>query len=132
VAGWNARRFFDLVAGLGPLRVISVCGPSVFEALCALDGFEIAGAHLNAISPQYHWHLDLRRFRWLRSCDEIYGRSGRQVLYFELCEEPGAKPFLLVYLYRAADEPFGTEREGRFFDAHAELAEGVALQPEGA
>jgi hypothetical protein len=132
MAAWNARRFFDLVAQLGPLRVISICGPSVFESLCSLGAFEISGAHLNAISRQFHWHVDLRRFRWLRSCDEIHGRSGRRVLFFELCEERGAKPFLLVYLYREPDEPFDAERERRFVEAHAELAKGVALELEGA
>jgi len=125
---WTHRRFFDLLRELGTLRVISVSGPSVFEALCELGPYGVADGYMNAITPAYHWHLELARFRALRSRDTIHERSGRRVLFFELAEAREAEPFLRIYLYRGPREEFGPEREKRFAEAHADLAEGVLLE----
>lgn len=129
---WTARRFFDLLGELGPLRVISVCGPSVFEALCDFGAYGVADGHMNAMRPDYHWHVDLERFRSLRSREAVHERSGRRVLFFELAEGEGEEPFVRVYLYRRKGEDFGEEREARFRAAHAELAGGRTLAPEAA
>jgi len=128
---WTHRRFFDLLRELGPLRVISVSGPSVFEALCEFGPYGVADGYMNAITPAYHWHLELARFRVLRTRDEVHQRSGRRVLFFELAEAPEAQPFLRIYLYRGPREEFGPEREKRFAEAHAHLAEGVHLAEVG-
>jgi hypothetical protein len=124
---WTHRRFFDLLTGLGRLRVISISGPSVFEALCDLPAYQIAGGHLNAITPAYHWHLGLAAFRYLRSRDEVHARSGRRVLFFELREREGEAPFLRIYVHREKDREFEPAREKRFLEAHADLAEGIQL-----
>ena len=125
---WTARRFFEALTLLGPLRVISQSGPSTFEALCELTRFKIADGYLNAITPDYHWHLRLDGFGHLRSRDEIHGRSGRRVLFFELRENPEAAPFLLIYLYRGPGEEFSMEHERLFALLHEDLAGGVALE----
>ena len=52
--GWSHRRLFELLRSLSPLRVISISGPSVFEAICDFGPFGIAGGHLNAITDAYH------------------------------------------------------------------------------
>jgi hypothetical protein len=124
---WSARRFFELLRTLGPLRVISQCGPSTFEAICELRAFGVAQGHMNAISDTYHWHVHLASLRYLRSYDQTYPRSGRRVLFFELREAPAAEPFLRIFLYRGKDEEFGDERERRFAAAHAQLSEGCEL-----
>jgi len=126
---WTHRRFFDLLTGLGRLRVISVSGPSVFEALCELGAYGIAGGHMNAITDAYHWHLGLARFRHLRSRDDVHARSGRRVLFFELREAAGEAPFLRIYVHREQGAGFEPEREKRFLEAHAELAGGAPLAP---
>jgi hypothetical protein len=124
---WDAARFFDLLRSLGRLRVISQTGPSTFEALCAVDSFEIARGFVNAITPSYHWHLAAKRFRHLRSHDEIHARSGRRVLYFALREEPDSHPFLRIYVHREPGAEFEPEREALFAAAHEDLADGVDL-----
>ena len=128
--GWTAERFFHLLSKLGALRVISVCGPSVFEAICEFGDFEIRGGMLNAITPVYHWHFQLSRFRHLHSHDTVHKRSGRRVLFFELREQNESSPFLLVYLYRPTDAEFEPDQEKYFAEAHAELGSGVALEKE--
>jgi len=128
---WTAARFFELLGELGRVRVISVCGPSVFESLCEVGDFEVAGGHLNAITDAYHWHLGLARFRHLRSRDTVHARSGRRVLFFELGEDAGADPFLRIYLHRAKGEEFASDRVSRFAAAHAELADGCPIATGG-
>jgi hypothetical protein len=124
---WTPRRLFTALRELGRLRIISRSGPSTFEALCELGPFGIADGFLNAITPAYHWHLELARLRHVESLDETYPRSGRRVLGFALREVAGAEPFLSIFLYRAPEESFGAEREQRFARMHAELSGGVAL-----
>jgi hypothetical protein len=129
---WTHRRFFELLAALGPLRVISISGPSVFEALCRFGRHGFAEGHMNAITPEYHWHVDLARFRFARSRDDVHARSGRRVLFLELAEAPDARPFLSVYMHRAKDAEFEHVCEKAFLDAHAELAAGCEIAGEGA
>lgn len=129
-ASWTARRFFALLGSLGRLRVISQSGPSTFEALCTVGPFEIARGFVNAITPDYHWHLALERFRQLRSHDEVHARSGRRVLFFTLAEGAAEAPFLRIYLHREKGAEFDAAREARFREAHAALCEGVAIEPE--
>ena len=71
--------------------------------------------------------MGLDGFRRLVSRDEVYGRSGRRVLFFELRESEEAEPFLRIFLYRKAGEEFGEERERLFGELHDELAVGVAV-----
>jgi len=127
-ATWPHRRFFELLGHLGRLRVISQAGASTFEAICGFGAFGIAQGHMNAITPEYHWHLALERFRHLRSFDAIYPRSGRRVLYFELRERPETEPFLHVFLHREPGAEFEAEREAVFLAAHRELEAGVELR----
>ena len=126
---WNATRFFDLLQDLGPLRVISVCGPSVFEAICEAGDYEVQGGSINMITPVYHWHFAYGRFAYLRSHDTIHKRSGRQVFFFELREEGEESPFLRIYLYRPPGEQFSAVAVDHFQRAHAELGDGVSLSP---
>jgi len=49
--GWPARRVFEELRELGALRVISVSGPSIFEAICSLGAFGVADGWLNAMTP---------------------------------------------------------------------------------
>jgi hypothetical protein len=124
---WSHERFFALLEQLGRLRVISQCGASTFEALCTFGPWSLERGYMNAITPAYHWHLALARFRHLRSCDQVHGRSGRRVLFFELREQADAEPFLRIYVYRDPSAEFEPERERRFAAAHASLADGAAL-----
>lgn len=124
---WTARELFDILAELGPLRVISQSGPSTFEAICEVEHFGIAHGFLNAITPQYHWHLDLSQLRHLRTRDEIHERSGRQVLFFELATEAGEVPFLFIYLHREKNMPFEEDRFRLFQRVHAELQDGTTM-----
>jgi hypothetical protein len=126
-AAWTARRVLVHLRRLNPLRVISWNGPSVFETICDLAAFGVADGHMNAITPQYHWHLRLDGLGHLRSRDEIHERSGRRVLYVEMRESAQADPFLLVYLHRGKGEDFGAERERLFAELHAAFAAGRAL-----
>jgi len=130
-SAWTHRRFFTELGPLSPLRVISQCGASTFEAICRFGAFGFADGHMNAITPEYHWHVALKRFRHLRSVDRTHARSGRRVLFFELREEAGAAPFLMIFLYRDRGEEFDAAREERFAALHAELAEGCTLAHEG-
>jgi hypothetical protein len=130
-AGWTHRRFFEALGPLSPLRVISQCGASTFEAICRFGAFGFADGHMNAITPDYHWHVSLARFRFVTSVDRVHARSGRRVLLFELREEAGAAPFLSIFLYRDRGAEFEPEREDRFRALHAELAAGAALAREG-
>lgn len=127
----GARDLFESFRRLGPLRVISVNGPSVFEAILELGAFGVADGWLNAMTPEYHWHVDLGRVRHLTTRDTVHERSGRRVLFFELREEAEAEPFLLVYLYRGPDkdgrEDFDTEREEGFAELHERFDEGAEL-----
>jgi putative heme iron utilization protein len=123
----SARSFFEQLRGLGPLRIISVSGPSTFEAIGSLGAFGIADGYLNAMTEQYHWHLDVRRFRHLTSHDAVHERSGRRVLFFELREEAAAEPFLRIYLHRAKESEFEPERQARFAALHGSLSAGVEL-----
>jgi putative heme iron utilization protein len=124
---WTIRRFFEELRAVSPLRVISISGPSVFETICAVDGFGIADGHLNAITSTYHWHLRVDACRRLRSGDQIHERSGRRVLFFELYGE-GDRPFISIYLHREKGTEFEPDRLARFERLHRELADGVALE----
>lgn len=128
---WTAPRFFELLQALGRVRVISICGPSVFEAICRVAPFEVRDGFLNLITDAYHWHLALDRIGHLRSRDTEHARSGRRVLFFELAERADAPPFLRIYVFRAAGEAFDPEVLTRFEDVHRELADGVALAAPG-
>jgi hypothetical protein len=119
--------FFRTLRELGPLRVISRSGASTFEAICEVGEFELAKGFLNAITPAYHWHIQLSRFGHVCSHDATHARSGRRVLFFELREKPDVDPFLSIYLYRGPGEEFGAEREARFARAHERLAAGCDL-----
>ncbi len=123
----GARELFEAFRRLGPLRVISVNGPSVFEAILDLGAFGVADGWLNAITSDYHWHVDLGRVRHLTTRDTVHERSGRRVLFFELREGAGAEPFLRVYLHRGKGEEFGAEREEGFGALHQRFAEGAEL-----
>jgi hypothetical protein len=124
---WSAARFFDLLQELGKLRVISICGPSVFESICVAGPYEIADGFLNMITDAFHWHVATPRLRHLQSHDTTHGRSGRNVLFFELRESEDASPFLRIYVYRAPGAEFAPEVVRAFHRAHAELAQGVVL-----
>ncbi len=129
-AGWTARRFFDLLSTLGSLRVISVCGPSVFEAICDFDGYDVRGGMINAMTDAYHWHFQIARLGHLHSHDTIHKRSGRRVLFFELREDEDSDPFLRIYLYRPAQSDFAAASESHFAVAHAELGDGAIVEKE--
>jgi hypothetical protein len=128
--GWDARRFFALLRELGRLRVIHRSGASTFEALCSVGPHGFAEGYMNAITDAYHWHLKLDGFGCLRSHDTTHARSGRRVLFFELCEARGTPPFAVIYLHREKGEEFEAEREKRFLEAHAELGAGRDLAKE--
>jgi hypothetical protein len=124
---WTAQRFFDLIRKLGKLRIISISGPSTFEAIGELGPCGLAGGFMNSITDTHHWHLQLSRFGHLRSCDETHARSGRRVLFFELREHADAPPFLRIYVHREKCEEFDPQREGLFAAAHGELEKGAVL-----
>jgi hypothetical protein len=128
--GWTAQRFFALLGELGRLRIISISGPSTFEAICELGSCGFAGGFMNILSEQYHWHLDVRRFGYLTSCDDTHARSGRRVLFFELREQASAAPFLRIYLHREKGEEFEPAREKRFLEVHEQLGAGQPLRIE--
>lgn len=118
---------FESVRELNPLRVISMSGPSVFEAICDLGPFSITETWLNAITESYHWHLQVDRVGHVRSRDQVHERSGRRVLFLELRERPEVEPFLFIYLHRKKGEEFGDERERRFAELHALLSAGIRM-----
>lgn len=127
---WTATRFFDLLPKLGGLRVISVCGPSVFEAICEAGPYEVLGGSLNMITPDFHWHMVHARIGFLKSHDTTHKRSGRRVLFFTLHEQGEDAPFLRIYVYRPSGEEFDPAVMDVFQAAHAELASGVVLRAE--
>lgn len=128
-ADWTATRLFDLLPKLGRLRVISVCGPSVFEAICEAGAYEIQGGSINMITPAFHWHFAHARLGHLRSHDTTHARSGRRVLFFELREAEGDAPFLRIYVHRPKGAEFEPAALAAFLAAHEALAEGVAVAP---
>lgn len=130
-AVWTATRFFDLLQQLGKLRVISVCGPSVFESICVAGPYEVADGFLNMITDAFHWHVATARLRHVQSHDTTHGRSGRNVLFFELREDEDTPPFLRIYVYRAPGAEFAPEVVRAFQNAHAELREGLRLASGG-
>lgn len=121
---WTADDVFALMRRLSPLRVISVCEASVFEAIIDFDRHGFADGHMNAMVPTYHWHVDLNGLGWLRTRDTVHGRSGRRVLFLELASSATHVPFLSVYVHRGKNEEFDLERLAAFEAAHADLAEG--------
>lgn len=125
---WTAERFFAALRAVSPLRVISQCGPSTFEAICDFGAHGIAGGFVNAITPAYHWHIRVDGLRGLRSHDEEHARSGRRVLYFTLSDEHGREPFLRIYLHRERGAEFEAEREKAFAALHGQLSDGVQLE----
>lgn len=125
--GAAPEELFEALRTLGPLRVISTSGPSVFEALCELPAWGIADGWMNAITPAYHWHLRLDGLGHVTTRDEIHARSGRRVLFFELRERPQDPPFLLVYLHRERDEELDAERQRLFAGLHARWVDGAAV-----
>lgn len=127
---WTVKRLFEELRELSPLRVISICGPSVFEALCEVGAFGVAQGHLNAITPSYHWHLRVDGCARLRSRDELHARSARRVLFVELFEPDVERPFLSIYLHREKGAEFEPARLERFAALHALAADGLALVPE--
>ncbi|MGH0033467.1 MAG: hypothetical protein ACQGVK_00420 [Myxococcota bacterium] len=127
-SAWDSQRLFDLISAVSPLRIISRCGPSTFEAIASLERFSIARGWLNAMQPDFHWHLDLGGLGWVRSRDQIHSRSGRRVMFLELAASAEQAPFLLVYLYRPKGAEFTPEQEARFAEAHADLANGLRLE----
>jgi hypothetical protein len=124
----SAAALFEAVRELNPLRIISMSGPSVFEAICDLGPFSITDTWLNAITESYHWHLQVDRIGHVQSRDQIHERSGRRVLFLELREQASAEPFLFIYLHRKKGEEFGDDRERRFADLHSLLSAGVSLR----
>ena len=127
---WTALRFFELLPKLGRLRVINVCGPSVFEAICEAAAFDVQEGAINMITPDYHWHFAHARLGFLQSHDSIHNRSGRRVLFFTLHERSEDAPFLRIYVYRPPNESFDPAAVDIFQAAHVELEEGVAVQVE--
>jgi putative heme iron utilization protein len=119
----SAEGLFHELRALGPLRVISVAGPSTFEAILQLGPFGVAEGWLNSMTPDYHWHLDLDRCSGFRTRDAVHERSGRRVLYFELLE--GEAPFLAIYLHREKGTEFTPERLARFLTLHSAAEAGV-------
>jgi len=112
------------------VRVISVCGPSVFEAICRVAPFDKQSGFLNMITDAYHWHFAASRLGHLQSFDEVHARSGRRVLFFTLREAPELDPFLRIYVYRAPGDEFAAEVLRDFATAHSELAAGVQVDQE--
>jgi len=126
----GVAELFGHIRDLSPLRVIQVTGPSVFETICELDSFSIADGWFNAITSQYHWHLQLECFRQITTCDTIHERSGRRVLFFELRQRPDEDPFLLIYLHRAKGQEFESNREELFERLHGRCSQGALVESE--
>lgn len=125
---WTLPRVFDQLRELSPLRVITVVGPSVFETICEVSSFGVAQGYLNAMTPQYHWHIELDRCRWLVLRDEVHARSNRRVLLLELAEGPESKPFVSIYLHREKGQDFDPTRLACFEAMAREVGPGVALE----
>ena len=119
---WTARRFFDLLRHLGPLRVVSVSGPSVFEARCEIGPQDFSEGSLNIITPQYHWNLSLDRFRHLRSVTRVHPKTGEITAFFELRDDCSETPFLRIYLSGRRNDQHA---ERLFAEVHPALRHGV-------
>lgn len=124
---WTAKDVFALLRALSPLRVISVCGASVFESIMDFDEHGFAHGHMNAMTPHYHWHVALDGLGWVRSNDTVHARSGRRVLFLEFASSSTDEPFLSVYVHRGKGEDFDGARLEAFAAAHAVLSEGRAI-----
>ncbi|MBZ0114746.1 MAG: hypothetical protein K8J08_19950 [Thermoanaerobaculia bacterium] len=124
----TAEGLFGALRSLSPLRIISVCGPSVFEAIENFGAFGIHDGWMNAMCDRYHWHLQIDRIGSITSRDTIHERSGRRVLFLELREKLDAEPFLLLYLHRAKGEDFEEERLVLFEKLHALYGAGAPLE----
>lgn len=122
---WTAKRFFGLLQQLGPVRVVSVSGPSVFEARCEMGPRDFSEGSLNIITPQYHWNLALDRFRHLRSVTRVHPKSKRCTHFFELRDDPASPPFLRIYLAGGRASGESGRRERLFAAAHAALRSGT-------
>jgi len=122
----DVRAFFAEVGRLSPLRVISQCGPSTFEALCTFEGFEPHGDYLNAMTPDYHWHLHVGKPIHVTSRDEVHTRSGRRVLYFVLKDADG-KGFLRIYVHREKGAEYEPARVDGFRALHEQVGDGAVL-----
>ena len=118
---------FSELRALGPLRVISQCGPSTFEAICSVGPFGVSGGFLNAITEAYHWHVRVDGVGHVSTRDEIHARSGRRVLFFELRETGESRPFMRIYLYREPEVEFEPDRVERFAALHTDFESGRAL-----
>ncbi len=125
---FDAQTLFGAIRDLGPLRIISICGPSVFEAIEELGPFGVRDGWLNAINDRFHWHLEVARIGWVTTRDQVHERSGRRVLFFELRETRESDPFLLLYLHRAKGEEFGEARQRLFAGLHEHFAGGSPLE----
>src|SRR5690606_25359272 len=101
-----------------------------FEALCTVGPFEIAHGFVNAITPAYHWHLALKRFRHLRSHDEAHARSGRRVLVFTPHEDADAAASGRIYVRRAPGAAWEPDREARVAAARGALRAGAPVELE--
>ena len=120
--------FFEALRDLGPMRVISQCGPSTFEAICEIGRPVERDGYLNVITSAYHWHIALEGLGWVQSRDEVHARSGRRVLFFELRTAEEAPPFLRIYLYRPPKQDFESDREARFAALHTQLRDGADFE----
>lgn len=123
-----AEELFGSLRDLSPLRIISVCGPSVFEAIEEFGAFGIHDGWMNAMCDRYHWHLEINRIGWITTRDTLHERSGRRVLFLELREKLDDEPFLLLYLHRAKGEEFEEERLEQFEKLHAVYGAGAPLE----
>ena len=129
-SNWSATRFFDLLPKLGRLRVISVCGPSVFEAICEAGSYTVERGSINMVTAEFHWHFAPARLSFLQSHDTVHARSGRRVLFFTLHEREDEAPFLRIYVYRRPNEEFDAAAADVFRTAHEDLASGVVVRAE--
>ncbi len=129
--GWSASGFFGGLKAFPRIRVVLTTGPSVFEAICVPSDFRFQAGHLNAMTPEYHWHIDVSRFAFVRSWDEVHARSDRRVLFFSLHEHQEAEAFLRIYIYRPPRQPFGEEIEDAFMRMHRAFEMGRKLLPHG-
>ena len=129
--GWSASDFFGALKAFPRIRVVLTTGPSVFEAICVPSNFRFQSGHLNAMTPEYHWHIDVSRFTFARSWDEVHARSDRRVLFFSLHEKPEIEPFLRIYIYRPPRQPFGEEIENDFLQMHKAFSTGRQLLDHG-
>jgi len=122
---WTAERFFNLLQRLGPLRIVTAAGPSVFDARCEVGPRAFSDGALNIVTPDYHWNLALDRFRHLRSVVRTHPRSGRQTAFFELRDDWSAEPFVRIYLSAEAADRASSTAARSFHAAHEVLRGGA-------